>query len=100
MVIVRLVTQFRMVTKGYRRGVYVRVTKETWESRPFSAISPLLQSISLVSRELPKYCHPEEDAFREAKRTRSRTPAPSTVDGDPMPLNRAPKESFHDSRLS
>ena len=30
MVIVRLVTQNCMVTKGYRKGVYRRVTEETW----------------------------------------------------------------------
>src|SRR5579864_9191845 len=30
--IVRLVTQNRMVTKGYQKGVYDRVTEGTWES--------------------------------------------------------------------
>src|ERR1700757_2356535 len=30
--IVRLVTENRMVTKGYQKGVYDRVTEGTWES--------------------------------------------------------------------
>src|SRR5215510_1359587 len=31
--VVRRVTQIRMVTKGYRKGVYVRVTEGTWLNR-------------------------------------------------------------------
>jgi hypothetical protein len=31
--IVRRVTQIRMVTKGYRKGVYVWVTEGTWLNR-------------------------------------------------------------------
>src|SRR4029077_2933909 len=33
--IVRRVTRIRMVTKGYRKGVYDRVTEGTWESNLF-----------------------------------------------------------------
>jgi len=52
MVIVRRVTEIRMVTKGYRKGVYDRVTEGTWEeTRVGNQGKECLQRHKPVTRE-------------------------------------------------